>query len=65
MLKHNGATAADDFIEVHVYDKLDLTAIEQFRAPKPKADDDLVLARRLKRKLGKAGVQIETLGCTR
>ena len=59
LLKQKGGTDTDEFIEVHVYGKLDLTAVERFIAPKPKRKDDQVLAQRLKRKLREAGAKIE------
>jgi len=59
LLKQKGGTDSDEFIEVHIYGKLDLTAVERFIAPKPRRKDDEVLARRLKRKLRDAGAKIE------
>lgn len=59
LLKQKGRTDTDEFLEVHIYGKLDLTAVECFIAPKPKPRDDQVLAQRLKRKLREAGAKIE------
>ncbi len=59
LLKQKGGTDTDEFIEVHIYGKLDLTAVECFIAPKPKRREDQVLAQRLKRKLHEAGAKIE------
>ena len=61
LLKQKGATGDEEFIEAHIYGKLDLTAVERFIAPKPKRKDDQVLAQRLKRKLRAAGAKIENI----
>ena len=61
LLKQKGGTDTDEFIEAHIYGKLDLTAVERFIAPKPKRREDQVLAQRLKRKLREAGAKIENL----
>jgi len=61
LLKQKGRTDTDEFIEAHIYGKLDLKAVERFIAPKPKRKDDRVLAQRLKRKLREAGAEIENI----
>ena len=61
LLKQKGATGDEEFIEAHIYGKLDLTAVERFKAPQPKRKDDQVLAQRLKRKLRAAGAKIENI----
>jgi hypothetical protein len=63
LLKQKGAPDTDEFIEVHVYGTLDLTSVERFRAPKPKLPEDVVLARRLLRRLKECGIQVETTPC--
>lgn len=55
LLKQTGATDTDDFIEVHIYGKLDEHCVESYRLPKPKNKDEQVFHRRLKRKLEEAG----------
>ena len=61
LLTQNGATNTDEFTEAHIYGRLDLTAVEQFLAPKPQTTDDRILARRLKRKLREAGADVRTI----
>ena len=61
ILKQNGDTNTDEFIEAHIYGNLDMAAVERFIAPKPTRKDDQVLARRLKRKLRQAGAAIENI----
>lgn len=61
LLKQKGGTDADEFIEVHIYGTLALTAVERFRAPKPKLRDDKVFALRLQRKMREKGITVETI----
>lgn len=61
LLQQTGGTDTDEFIEVHIYGRLDLTAVERFRAPKPKRKEDQVLAKRLTRKLREAGAEVENI----
>ena len=53
-----GATDTDEFIEAHVYGRLDLTSVEVFDAHKPKSTDDQVLAKRARRKLENSGAKV-------
>jgi hypothetical protein len=59
LLKQGGATDKDEFIEAHVYGKLDARSVERLIAPKPKVEEDRVLAGRFKRKLVEAGAKVE------
>lgn len=61
LLKQKGGTDTDEFIEAHIYGKLDMMAVERFIAPKPKRKEDQILAKRFKRKLREAGVDIENI----
>jgi len=61
LMQSKGATDTDEFIEAHIYGKLDLTAVERLRTPKPNLKDDQVLARRLRRKIEEKGAIVEII----
>ncbi|MEK6234539.1 MAG: hypothetical protein N2C14_07490, partial [Planctomycetales bacterium] len=61
LLTQRGGTDKDEFLEVHIYGTLDLTAVERFLGPKPGRKEDQALAKRLKRKLRDAGAKVEEI----
>ena len=54
LLKQNGSTETDDFVEVHINGKLTQQCVESYRLPKPKDKDEQVFWRSLTKKLNEA-----------
>ncbi len=61
LLTQKGATNKDEFIEVHIYGKLDPKAVAEFSVPKAKLKADKVLAESLMQELKEAGVNVRAV----
>ncbi len=60
LLKSNGETGTDSFIEVHVYGPIHRRGIERVQGPKPKHRADQAILADLRRKLKEIGLTVET-----